>query len=475
MQGNYFFRVLVSIVVALTLTSCKEESDTGGPAARVTQATITGTVRDGKNNTPLAGASVNLSVLSKGIDVTKTSSSTGGFSFTVDLGDTFRTSGTLTITKSGYKDYITNVTLLPGQVSSLPDILVERDTTTSVGGGGTTFANTIAFISAIPTQLSVRGVGGEETSILTFEARDSLGVPIDFNHRDTIAFVLSGAPVAGGAYVSPPRAVTNASGRVAVTVNSGTISGSLQIVARLRREADGVTIQSEPARMLIFGGLPDQRYFSIAATRLNVPGLTLNGKTSDVSVIVGDKYGNPVAKGTAVHFFTDIGIVTTNTGFTDENGFATATLYSGNPRGVNGFGYVKARTVGEGGVTVIDSVRMLFSGPPSVITEIGIHLDTIPQEGCNVFRVRVSDVNGNPLTSGTTITPTLLTLSTVNISPPTIRMPDTQLQGPGGTEFLFTFCDVKEDTPIGGNVDVYITVVWEGLTVSQYVGSFYIR
>lgn len=462
------------------LSSCKEE-ETTGPSTRLTRATISGTVKDSRSGSPLSGATVNLALLGKGIDETKTTSISGGFSFSVDLGDTQTASGTLTVTKSGYKDKVSTVTLIPGKTTVLPDIAVDRDTTTGIGGGrsGTTYANTIAFISAVPTQLSVRGVGGNETSIFTFEARDSFGVPIDFDHKDTITFTLSGVPRDGGAYVSPQRVITNASGRVAVTINSGTVSGSLQIVASLRRESDGRTIQSEPARIIIHGGLPDQRYFSIAANPSNVPGLTINGKPSVISIIVGDKYGNPVAEGTAVHFFTGIGVVTTDQGFTNANGFASATLYSGNPRTQTGqspgFGYVKARTVGENGVTVMDSVRVLFSGPPDIIQEIGTHFDTISAGGCNTFTIRIADINGNPLSPGTTITPVVNSRSTTSIVPSSIRMPDTQARGAGSTEFVFQICDIiEEEAPVGGTVDVYISVAWEGLTVTIYIATFVI-
>lgn len=476
MKKRIFFLLVVIILTGVLLNSCKEEEGPMDPATHVTVAAVSGTIRDSLNGTPVNGATVNLVILRKGISENRTTGSDGSFQFVVDLGDTLRTPASLTITKRGYKSKVTTVDLFPGQTRTLPDIAIERDTTTGVVGG-TTYANTIAFISAVPTQLSVRGVGGSETSIITFEARDSFGVPIDFEHRDTIAFHLLGAPTEGGAYVSPPTAVTNASGRVAVTVNSGTVSGSLQIVARLRRETDGITIQSEPARIVIHGGLPSQRYFTIGASPINVPGLTINGKTSAIRVIVGDRYGNPVSPGTAIHFFTDIGIVTTNTGFTCVNGFASATLFSGNPRGVQGFGFVKAQTVGEGGTTVIDSVRMLFSGPPEIIRAIGTYPDTVQTGGCVTYLVRVSDINGNPLSPGTTIKPTINALTATNVAPTSIRMPDTQVRGPGGTEFLFTVCDVIETEPpqIGGVVVVYITVEWEGFTVSQYIHRFFVQ
>jgi hypothetical protein len=482
MQKQLFVLISVVIVAVLFLNSCKEDTEPTGPSARITRATIAGTVRDSRNGSPLSGANVNLALLSKGIDVTKTTGTSGGFTFTVDLGDTLSASATLTITKSGYKDKVSDVSLIPGKSTTLPDFTVERDTTTGIGGGGggtggTTYANTIAFISAVPTQLSVRGVGGNETSIITFEARDSFGIAIDFDHKDTISLKLFGSPVSGGAYVSPSRVLTNASGRIATTVNSGTQSGPLQIVATMKRRGFADTITSQPARLIVSGGLPDQRYFSIAARPVNIAGLFLNGETSSIEVLVGDRFGNPVPAGTAVYFHTNIGVITTNTGFTDENGYAQVTLFSGNPRGgADAKDSVFGRTIGENGAVVQGNLQMLFSGPPDTIKVIGTPADTISAGECNSIFIKVSDINGNPIVGGSTITPTLQTESEVTVSPSSYRVPDSQTSGPGGTDFLFTICDVLEDpAPVGGAVTIYINVVWKGSTYTKHIKDFYIR
>jgi len=153
---------------------------------------------------------------------------------------------------------------------------------------------------------------------------------------------------------------------------------------------------------LINGGFPDAVHFSLGASPHNIAGLDINGNTSTITAIVGDKYGNPVPKGTAVYFTTDIGIVNTSTGFTDDNGFASATLFSANPRQLanSGYGYVKAATIDDSGRTILDSTRVLFSGNPDIV------VDSVSNGGSTPFAVyfHVWDQEfHHPLAPGTTI------------------------------------------------------------------------
>src|SRR5262249_44147045 len=158
-------------------------------------------------------------------------------------------------------------------------------------------------------EISVFGVGGVESSILTWEVRDSLGFPIDIDHRDTVTFAIVGVPVMGGAYVSPSSAITNVSGRVATTINSGTVSGVLQFVATLRRDNDGTIVQSTPVLITVNAGLPAQPFFTLGPAFYNFPGYDWIGRNDPITVLVGDKYSNPVKKFTAVYFNTTGGVI----------------------------------------------------------------------------------------------------------------------------------------------------------------------
>jgi hypothetical protein len=391
----------------------------------------------------------------------------GDYSFSVDLQGLPSFSGLLKVAKNGYKPQTSSFEVSAGKTTS-QDFYLVRDTTTSIRDTSTTslYAHSIAFVKMTANQISVYGVGGVETSIITWEVRDSLGFPIDIDHHDTVEFALVGNPVNGGAYVSPSRAVTNASGRVSTTINSGTISGVVQFITTIHRRVDGMLIQSMPVIITINAGLPDQAHFSIGAHQLNFAGYDWLAHTDDILVQVGDKYSNPVKASTAVYFNTTGGVVLAS-GFTDATSHATVTLYSGNPLpklelsdlaqyGLtstevgDGTGYlwVKSQTLGENNVTVQDSILLLMSGSSEIYVTLpggGVHVDS---GSCIQIPVQISDRFGNPLAPGTTIStqieyhPPEGTNWGVSASGlPVDALADYLTRGPGRTDFTLSICD----------------------------------
>ena len=89
-------------------------------------------------------------------------------------------------------------------------------------------AQTIYFMGASQPDVYVYGVGGRETTIMSWEVRDSLGLPIDATHAVDLSFSILGA-IDGGEYVSPVVLKTNAAGQAHMTFNAGIKSGVVQV------------------------------------------------------------------------------------------------------------------------------------------------------------------------------------------------------------------------------------------------------
>lgn len=427
------------LLVALFVKSCQPEEPTG---PQNTTGTVIGKITE-VATTVVSGALVTITN-DKGSQ-SDTTDTNGDFLITMDFGDTNPRQSTMKVTKSNYLERTLTITLTPGQTVT-QNATIQRDTGSTAIKRGTGVPNTIAFISASTNELSVFGVGGKETAVLLFEARDSLGIPIDGDVADTVVFSPAGAPVLGGAFVSPNSVKTNAAGRVATTINSGTVSGSIQVTATIRRDVDGKLIQSLPIRLLVHGGMPDSNHISVAASVLNVPGLNYYGLTSIVTAYVGDKYGNPVAPGTAVHFSTNQGIITTAGAFTGTTGQAQGTLYSALPIQANGFGTVTARTIGISGSPVSASMPILFSGEPfisAVVVTGSLNVDNTTQ---GTVSFRVTDSNGNPVAAGTNVSVSIKGASAVasDISPAN-QIPDTQSQN--WTQFSFVVSKDQDVAP----------------------------
>ncbi|MGH2569449.1 MAG: hypothetical protein ACRDGA_14010, partial [Bacteroidota bacterium] len=311
----------------------------------------------------------------------------------------------------------------------------------------------IAFISVTASDIFVAGVGALENSVLTYEVRDSLGVAIDQTRRAYALYSLEFYPntfVSGG---TAPRLIPSAdstddNGRLRVSLNSGTRSGVVQVVVTIN--TPGGVIRSQPVRVSINSGFPDQRHFTIGAPRYNFPGLEFNNTRLSIIVQVADRYSNPVQNGTAVYFGTHHGSVQTQNALTGADGFVTKELISGNPRpeGIDaepvlgpGYSYVVAQTIGENGARVADSILVLWTGQPVLTKTDAITSFNISNGGsAGPFTFTVADKYGHPMSAGTTITVTAPSL-TVSGNGASVTMFDTFATGPGITSFTVTVSD----------------------------------
>ena len=285
----------------------------------------------------------------------------------------------------------------------------------------------IALLGIESPNVQVIGTGGKETSVITWEVRDSLGFVVDSSYK--ISFQFSNSP-GGGEYISPDTGYCDShTGRINSIIHSGTKSGDVQIIAKVYTPT-GVIV-STPAKLQINAGLPDQAHFTVWSEQQNMPAFVVAGTHTQLHVIAGDKYSNPVTEGTSVYFSSSLGVVETRTGFTDVLGQVNGTLglkfFGENPKPAGGFGWVYAQTVGQGGVTVKDSVRMLFSGSVILdsVTVVGGGALAVDDSVSKILRFRVYDFNVNPISAGNAITVTITGASAVasKVSPSNV-LPD---------------------------------------------------
>jgi hypothetical protein len=226
------------------------------------------------------------------------------------------------------------------------------------------------------------------------------------------------------------------------------------------------------SRMKLYTG-PANIYASHIGTEYN---------RSTVTVTCADKYNNPVPPGTAVYFTTTGGYITNSTGYTDENGMATVTLYSGNPYPTllnsssipnpnygtrypgspstfsvprydfdgngsdnNGIAVVTAQTEGMdhngNNVTVWNYTQVIFSLPVYTFT-VSANNYLLDIGEVAAITIRIQDSNGNPIVhdSEVSIATTKGSLSTTSVT----------TGDPGRTLYMTTLTndlDPLHDTP----------------------------
>ncbi|HTR99424.1 MAG TPA: hypothetical protein VML00_06700 [Bacteroidota bacterium] len=454
--------------------SCSNNNNANGPTAG--QGGVSGVVTDATSSSPLGGVTVSAQPLGAAATSTTTGSD-GKYNFTFTIDST--SSVQLAYHISGYRDTSVVAALRSNSITT-QNVAMQRRSQIS-GGGGSGIAQTIAFLGAAPPEIRVKGVGQIETATLTWEVRDSLGLPIDATHSIQLTFAITNGP-GGGEFLSPTVVTTNSNGQAIMTLSSGIRAGVVQVTAT-GTVASG-TVTTQPVRVVIDAGFPEQAHFTFGAPIYNLPVLGTFGVHNKVSVLVGDKWSNPVAPGTAVYLSSTAGVVTAAV-YTDLSGQGSGDIISGNPLPLgayaapinggrphgDGYHYIAARTVGQGAVTVLDSILMLWSGP-SIISAFTPTSFNIPNGGDTTFTFTVSDALGHPLAAGTTISVVAAVPPPPDPNAPVnqvivtfglnggLTLPDAIVPGPGVTTFSCRLSDgnTSLSDPIGTRTTLTVFV-----------------
>jgi hypothetical protein len=439
---------VILLISGLIISGCKaptkvEEEDkvTGG------KVILNGQVLNSETNNPVDSAVVR--VLNIVPEIIKITDSQGKFTIEINIDSTMEVK--LVAFKEGYDPDTTTVFAVPGRTINVPPLRL-KPVATEIPVSGE--AASIVFISQSAPSIGVRESGAVETVQLVFEVQDSTGRPVDLAHSVEVKFRIGAGP-GGGEFIYPESARTDNNGRVSVNLSSGTKAGVVQIIAEAN--VRNKTIRSKPVAITIHGGLPDSLHFSVAPEKLNFPGYVAFGLTNKITAYVGDKYGNPVKPGTAVYFTTTGGIIE-GSAFTDVRGQASVNLISAAPMPVHpelgpGFATITAKTVDENQNTIKAETVVLFSGAP--VISIDPDVVNVPNAGSQTFTYTVSDHNGNPLSSGTSITVEVTGENIRVQGDVSVTLPDTQDKG--WTRFSFTIVDAVDTVDVAKPVLVKIT------------------
>ncbi|GAB4318796.1 MAG: hypothetical protein Kow0074_08210 [Candidatus Zixiibacteriota bacterium] len=246
-------------------------------------------------------------------------------------------------------------------------------------------------------EIQVRGTGGIEWARITAQAFDAHGntapegLPIDFN----ITAGPGGGESIDGDPIGPVTVLTNSLGQATVTLNAGSVSGTVRLRARsgsVVSAATQVTIRSGPPA-----------FISVGAEDCNVPSWELVNYLNRITAVVLDQWGNEVADSTQVWFGTEQGLIEGEShtqAATAFRGVAESWWHSGAPKND---GYVWYWCETSGG-TVADTSVFIESGPAATGTYIQ-YPDTLYADGKSKGEVviEVLDINGVFMDSDTPI------------------------------------------------------------------------
>ncbi|KAB2926076.1 MAG: hypothetical protein F9K22_01945 [Bacteroidetes bacterium] len=321
----------------------------------------------------------------------------------------------------------------------------------------------LALISVDHSEISVRGVGGQENSSIVFEGRDILGNPLDFANQSKIYFDFV-PPLGMGEDIKPDSAITNPfTGRVSASIHAGTKASVMQIIAR---NADG-TIKSSPVPIVVHGGFAVDSLFVFMNAPKNIS--MFDRTPTSITMQLGDRYGNPVKPGTAVYFNTNAGIIGASA-FTDKLGVVQTTFTAINEASFMGNRKITATTVGDSAghvnTSITSELGVLMSGAPYINTTSIAATDTITlfDGASSSISFSIKDAKGNPISSGHIYSISLEgnVASQLALGGDIAgTMPDNN-DPLVGTNFSFSIADRLQNAGSGGEFKIRITV--EGKT-----------
>lgn len=447
--------LLLLLLPLFLLSSCDfTEPDTG--------ITISGVVVHETTGNPVSGAMVEIT--NPQILQQSTTTNTEGFFFFDGVEFEEDVAITLRVTRDGFNDRFTQINASPGSNITVSNIQLrpsgngDDDGTVPGTSGG---AASIILTDISRESINIKETGGIVNSTITVQVQDSSGRAIDLTNAVDVEFRIITGP--GGEEVLTPETVrTNSNGFASTSLFSGNIAGVVKIEAKVTRTDIALEIKSTPVAITIHGGFPDLAHFSIVPEIYNFEGYNTIGVPTLITALVGDEFSNPVKPGTAVYFNSTGGVIQgSGIGHTNEDGFTSVTLYSGQPRPNHatfgaGYAVVKAVTVNKDDVEIEVETLVLFSGPP---TSDNITLNPatfdIPNAGSQSFTLTVTDSNGNPLPFESEITIEASEGLTLD-GDDTFVVPNTLFPGDGVTSFNFVLVDADPDTD--NQVDAQITV-----------------
>jgi hypothetical protein len=187
-------------------------------------------------------------------------------------------------------------------------------------------ANSISFVSASPTNITLKGmggVGGAETSAVVFKVLDTNNQP---KAGQTVDFSLNTS--VGGLALTTTSSSSAADGTVSTTVKSGTVATPIRVTASIRDSSPVIATQSD--QLVVSTGIPAQDGFSVSIGNMNPEAWKIDGVSTGITARLSDHFHNPVPDGTAVFFTTSGGSIKPSCVTT--GGFCTVTWSSQNPR-----------------------------------------------------------------------------------------------------------------------------------------------
>ena len=252
----------------------------------------------------------------------------------------------------------TNVTITAGSVGAA-----------SVSGQiavASSIATNVQFISTTPQLINLDGSVGTTQAQVVFKVVDSTGNPLQ-NKKLRLALSNSSTGVSLNTLgnSAPVELTTDSLGQVSAAVFSGTVPTSLNVVATLLDGSNQPTLIGSSSNLLTVAvGRPVQQALSLAVGKFSIEGMSIDGVSTDVTLSMADRQGNPVPAGTQVNFVTEAGVMLPPVCTVTDQSSCAVTLRSQGTRTATGRVSILAYVAGEENFVDVNGNNVFDTGEP---------------------------------------------------------------------------------------------------------------
>ena len=222
-------------------------------------------------------------------------------------------------------------------------------------------ATNLSFVSVSPSMIFLANSGGATQAIAEFKLVNArgealLGQDVTLTLKNQVAGTVK-AFIGSVGNIAAVTVTTDANGKVSVPVFSGTVPTSVIVNAAL---VANPLVQTDSAILTIASGRAVQERVSLSIKDLAIEGFNIDGVSTNVTMSLADRQGNPVPDGTAVNFVTEAGVMIPPVCYTGGvknpvtgvysapgNSQCSITIRSQNPRPANGLVSILAYAAGE--------------------------------------------------------------------------------------------------------------------------------
>jgi hypothetical protein len=235
-------------------------------------------------------------------------------------------------------------------------------------------ASNVLFVSTTPQLIYLKGSVRTTQAQVTFKVVDSGGNPLQNKMlRFSLNNVSTGVALGSPGNTTPVDLTTDSTGAATVTVYSGTVPTSLNVKATLLEAGVPTTIYSNSNSLAVAVGRPVQKSLSLSLEKFSIEAKTRDGITTQLTLSMADRQGNPVIPGTVVNFGSETGALESyciTPDVTPPQPFCTVAFRSQGTRTANGAVSILAYVDGDEDFVDKNGNNIYDAGEP--FTDLGL-------------------------------------------------------------------------------------------------------